>query len=134
LTFDRQLGEASVYKNELQMPRAWIQVLDENLVLPVKPAEIFDRRPNSMLISAEGPGILVVSELNYPGWAVSVDGEKQEIETAAGVLRAVKLDAGSHEIEFVFKPGSILIGLVLSIGGLFSMVLFSSKSKSISQN
>jgi hypothetical protein len=134
LTFDRQFGEASVYKNELQMPRAWIQALDENLVLPVKPAEILDRRPNSMLISAEGPGKLVVSELNYPGWSVSVDGEKREIETAAGVLRAVKLDAGSHEINFVFKPVSLLIGLLLSIGGLFSMVLFSSKSKSISQN
>jgi hypothetical protein len=132
LTFDKQFGEVKIYRNQLQMPRAWIQANDVNVVSPVKTVEIVDRRPNSMLISAEGPGMLVVSELNYPGWAVSVDGEKREIETAAGVLRAVRLDAGGHEVKFIYKPTSLLIGLVLCIGGIFSMVLFSSKSKSIS--
>ena len=134
LTFEKQFGEVSVYKNELQMPRAWVQAKNVNLVSPVKQAEILDQRPNNMLISAEGPGMLVVSEINYPDWEVSVDGEKQEIDTAAGVLRAVKLDAGSHEVNFTYKPVSVLIGLALSIGGLFSIVLFSSKSKPISQN
>jgi len=66
---------------------------------------------------------LVVSELNYPGWVVWVDGEKREIDTAAGVLRAVKLDAGKHEVNFAFQPGSLLMGLVLSIGCLFIIVL-----------
>ncbi len=131
LTLDKQFDEASVYKNELQMPRAWVQAKDVNLVSTVKPAEILDRSPNSMKISAVGPGKLVVSEINYPGWVVSVDGEIREIETADGVLRAVKLDAGSHEVNFAYKPGSLLIGLVLSIGGLFSIVLFSFKSKPI---
>jgi hypothetical protein len=129
LTFVKQFDEASVYKNELQMPRAWVQASDENLVSLVKPAEILDRHPNSMEISAEGPGMLVVSELNYPGWVVYVDGEKREIETEDGVLRAVKLDTGSHEVNFAYKPSSLLIGLVLSIGGLFSIVLFSNKLK-----
>jgi len=66
---------------------------------------------------------LVVSEINYPGWVVWVNGEKREIETAAGVLRAVKLESGRNEVYFAFQPGSLLMGLVLSIGGLFVIVL-----------
>jgi hypothetical protein len=134
LILERQFNEAYVYKNSYKMPRAWVEMEDGSMDSNIKPAEILTRSANRMSISAEGPGLLVVSELNYPGWVVWVDGEKREIDTAAGVLRAVKLDPGSHEINFVFKPVSLLIGLLLSIGGLFSMVLFSSKSKSISQN
>jgi hypothetical protein len=123
LTFEKQFDEAYVYKNEFQMPRAWVEMKDVNMVSIVMPAEILDRSANRLMISAEGPGLLVVSEINYPGWVVWVDGEKREIDTAAGVLRAVKLDAGKHEVYFAFQPGSLLMGLVLSMGCLFIIVL-----------
>lgn len=57
------------------------------------------------------PGVLVVSEVDYPGWTVRVDGEPAEGLRAYGVLRAVALGAGSHVVEWVFRPWSVFIGL-----------------------
>jgi hypothetical protein len=55
--------------------------------------------------------VLVVSEVDYPGWTVRVDGEPAEGLRAYGVLRAVALGAGSHVVEWVFRPWSVFIGL-----------------------
>lgn len=59
----------------------------------------------------ESPGILVVSEVDYPGWGVRVNGERAEALRAYGVLRAVALPAGSHLVEWAFRPLTVFVGL-----------------------
>ena len=134
LTLERQFNEAFVYKNSYKMPRAWVEMKDGSMDSTVKPVEILYRTPNRMSISAEGPGSLVVSEINYPGWEVWVDGEKKEIETSFGLLRSVKVNSGKHEVFFAYQPGSLFMGLVLSIGGLFLLGVFSIRPKQINHD
>ncbi len=70
----------------------------------------------ALTVTLEQPCILVLSELDYPGWQATVDGQRAEIMRANGLLRAVPLAAGEHAVEMVFRPDSLLWGGALSLG------------------
>ncbi|MEJ2150602.1 MAG: YfhO family protein [Chloroflexota bacterium] len=59
-------------------------------------------------------GVLVLSELDYPGWRATVDGKNQTIWRADAGLRALPLRAGDHQIIFTYRPLSVTIGGILS--------------------
>jgi hypothetical protein len=61
------------------------------------------------------PGFLVLSEINYPGWRVTVDGKAGEIFSGNYLFRTVPLHKGIHEVHFTFLPRSFIIGCVVSI-------------------
>ena len=72
-------------------------------------------------------GLAVFSEVYYPkGWNVYLDGNKGTIFRADYVLRAMKIPAGKHTIEFKFEPQVVKTGgtiaLASSIGMLFLIV------------
>jgi hypothetical protein len=53
---------------------------------------------------AEKPSILVLSESSYPGWRVFVDGKERECLWLNLLFQGVAVEAGKHEVEFVFIP------------------------------
>jgi hypothetical protein len=80
--------------------------------------------PNSLkyeLNSAKG-GVVVFSEIYYPGWKATLDGQNVEIGRADYVLRAVKVPAGKHQLEMTFSPSSI--GVTETIAWLAMAILF----------
>ena len=56
--------------------------------------------------SAKG-GLVVFSEVYYPGWTATVDGLPAEVGRANYVLRALNVPAGKHEVVFTFQPESV---------------------------
>jgi hypothetical protein len=68
------------------------------------------------------PGLLVVSEIWYPGWQVWVDGEAQTVEQVTQVLRGVYLSAGTHRVAFEYAPTSVLWGVRLSLAGIAILI------------
>ena len=56
--------------------------------------------------SAKG-GLVVFSEIYYPGWTVTIDGKPAELGRVNYVLRALKVPAGKHEVRMTFRPASI---------------------------
>ena len=52
---------------------------------------------------------LVFSEVYYPGWTATIDGQPAEVGRANYVLRALNVPSGKHEVVLSFKPQSIQI-------------------------
>ncbi|MFQ5510758.1 MAG: hypothetical protein ACE5EO_02815 [Candidatus Krumholzibacteriia bacterium] len=63
--------------------------------------------------SLASPAILVLSEIFYPAWKVSIDGREGEVMRADHILRGVALPEGDHEV--VFRYDSSLLKRSLSV-------------------
>lgn len=74
---------------------------------------------------AHAPALLVLSEMYYPaGWKATVDGAETEILRANSVLRAVRVPAGTHTVEFSFAPPMYWAGLTITnVAWLTALVL-----------
>jgi hypothetical protein len=70
------------------------------------------------------PSLLVLSENHYPGWRASVDGQPSEIMRVNYNQRGVALPAGKHLVTFVYRPGSVLAGLAVSLVTLAGLSLW----------
>ncbi len=56
-------------------------------------------------------GYVVFSEIYYPGWEASIDGQGAEILCGDEIFRTVWVPQGTHRVEFRFQPRSLVIGL-----------------------
>jgi len=76
-------------------------------------------------------GFLVLSEIWYPGWKAYDNGKQVQILKADGILRAVKLNPGKHNIIFKYDPDYFRYGEYLSLItliGLIILICFKRKS------
>lgn len=65
--------------------------------------------PNELHYTVESArgGVVVFSEIYYPGWTAKVDGQEVEVGRANYVLRAIKVPSGKHEVVMEFRPTSV---------------------------
>ena len=65
--------------------------------------------PNQLTyeVNSDKGGVVVFSEIYYPGWTATVDGEETELGRVDYVLRALKVKPGKHEVVLSFFPKSI---------------------------
>jgi len=62
--------------------------------------------------------VAVFSEIYYnKGWKMYIDGVEKPYFRADYVLRAAKLEAGNHKLEFIFHPTSYYAGENISLAG-----------------
>lgn len=89
-------------------------------------AEVTRHEPNRVDVKtvSAAPAILVLSENQYPGWRAYLDGAAVETFRVDYNLRGVALPAGSHLVEFVYQPRSVLLGLVISLLVLALLLLW----------
>ena len=52
-------------------------------------------------------GVLVFSEIYYPGWTATIDGEAVELGRVNYILRAIHIQPGQHQVELAFFPKSV---------------------------
>ena len=52
-------------------------------------------------------GVLVFSEIYYPGWTATVDGQAVELGRVNYILRAIHIEPGRHQVELAFFPKSV---------------------------
>ena len=69
-------------------------------------------------VTSDATGLLVLTDLYYPGWTVAVDGNRAELLRADGYFRAVAVPAGTHRVVFRFRPVSFYAGAAVSLAAL----------------
>lgn len=122
----RSLPPYEVYENLDAFPRAFVARADDVRIDPrgdatlkdglrrasVQPAPIATYQANRVLIdiSAASDGWLVLCDVWYPGWSVSVDERPAFIARVNGLFRGVSLTPGPHRVEFRFQPEAYRIG------------------------
>jgi hypothetical protein len=120
LTFLETRNGVLVYQLENTKPRAWVEKTGFG---DWQPAQILDWTPNRILVRAEGPGDLILSEVNYPGWNAHLDGEATSIYEYDGLLRSVPIPKGEHIVDFQFHPTSVyLAGVVFALTVVSSVI------------
>lgn len=71
--------------------------------------ELTQYAPNEMhyKVQSEAGGVVVFSEIYYPGWTATIDGNEAELGRVNYVLRALRVPAGAHEVKMEFRPASV---------------------------
>jgi hypothetical protein len=69
-------------------------------------------------VQTDTAGFVLLADTFYPGWRVVVDGVPATISRANGAQRAVFVEPGEHRVEFRYAPGSIRLGVAISICAL----------------
>jgi hypothetical protein len=70
----------------------------------------------SVTVSQRDLGILVLADVDYPGWHAAIDGVETAIYRANGIVRAVIVPAGPapRHVRFWFDPPGLALGTAIS--------------------
>lgn len=58
-------------------------------------------------VNSSKGGVIVFSEIYYPGWTATVDGQDVKVGRVNYVLRAINVKPGIHKVELSFFPSSV---------------------------
>ncbi len=109
-----------------------IAVLERQPDIPLPGGEVrgssarFSRpHPTRLVVEVDmaANGLLILSEVYYPGWRARVDGRAAPLYRANYLLRGVPLETGGHEVEVYYDPPSFKVGLGITILTLLLSVI-----------
>ena len=65
--------------------------------------------PNELTyeVNSSKGGVVVFSEVYYPGWTATIDGQPAELGRVNYILRALNVKPGKHDVVLTFKPKSV---------------------------
>ncbi|MCB0105699.1 MAG: YfhO family protein [Caldilineaceae bacterium] len=65
----------------------------------------------------------MLSEIWYPGWRATVNGEPVPILRTNGALRGIAVPAGTSQVEMEFSPDSWRAGLLAAVAGWVLLII-----------
>jgi hypothetical protein len=109
-----------------------VAFVEEPLAAPVGPlpdeparVEIVAYDANRVVVdtASSTPALLVLTDRWYPGWRATVDGVPTPLVRTDYLFRGVPVAGGSHRVELIYRPRSLLWGLAGSAVGLVAVGL-----------
>jgi hypothetical protein len=108
---------------------AWVEEADVatilprlggRVTLPSEKAEITRYEAERVEIDANlaSPGLVVLADIYYPGWELTIDGEKAPIYRVNRMMRGALAPSGKHHLVFTYRPLSFRVGLACTVAGL----------------
>jgi hypothetical protein len=111
---EKQFEGFFIYQNDAARGWAWVESPETGEIISDH-VEKIDRTAGKIMVTAEGPGTLVLSEVYYPGWQARVNGQPAEINTTHSIFRSINLTAGQHSVVFEYIPVRVYAGLAISL-------------------
>jgi hypothetical protein len=71
----------------------------------------------------ESPGLVILCDIYYPGWELSIDGTPAPIYRVNRAMRGAAVPAGRHRLVYTYAPRSFTVGKIVSWIGLGAMAL-----------
>ncbi len=75
----------------------------------------YSARSVAATVRAHKAGMLLLSDVWYPGWKARIDGQDTTLYRADYVLKAVYVAPGEHRVEFYFEPFTFRLGAAISL-------------------
>jgi hypothetical protein len=117
---DEEAALARLSQDGFDLRRTAVVSQDPGLSLPGptdgSTAGVTRFSPSELVVDVEAvaDGLLVLSEVSYPGWRASIDGVPAPLLGANGLLRGVPIPAGRHTVRVWYASTSTRLGLVIS--------------------
>jgi hypothetical protein len=101
--FDRQLDRQSPGKEET--------------------VTVVDYSPQHVVLKVilERPGLVVLADVDYPGWRLTIDDEPAEVLRTNRLMRGARVLAGTHRLVYTYEPRSLAVGAKVSAAGLTAL-------------
>ncbi|MGQ9786672.1 MAG: YfhO family protein [Anaerolineae bacterium] len=119
---DRVPALQRISQDEFDLRRTAVVAHPLEIAPPTYPVEgsraqvtFFSAEALELEVQAVADGLLVLSEIDYPGWHASVDGQPAQTVTANGVLRGIPITAGLHRVRIWYAPVSFQIGTLITL-------------------
>lgn len=89
-------------------------------------ARVTAHEPDLVVVQASPsrPALLVLADNDYEGWRATVDGRETPIVRTNHTFRGVVVPAGSHTVEFTFRPAALYTGFSLYLAGFALLALY----------
>lgn len=75
-------------------------------------------------VSLKLPRIVVLADIFYPGWKLTIDGQPAPIWRVNRAMRGAAVQPGSHRLVYTYEPRSFRIGAVLTLLSIVGLVGF----------
>jgi uncharacterized membrane protein YfhO len=79
-----------------------------------------------MEVTLRSPGLVILGDVLYPGWELTIDGKPAPIWKTNRLMRGAAVESGSHRLVYRYNPRSVRDGIaasILSVGALFLMAI-----------
>tara|TARA_B110000438_G_scaffold64034_1_gene64586 strand:- start:243 stop:3293 length:3051 start_codon:yes stop_codon:yes gene_type:complete len=102
---------------EESFPNDWSDIITNSTSKESDSVNIINFEQNKIKIqtNSDFDGILVLTDVFYPGWSATIDGNPAKIFKANGLVRSVFVPSGEHFVEFEYVPNSLTFGLIISV-------------------
>lgn len=86
---------------------------------------VMHQTPTALLLNVTTPsdGLLVLSEIYYPGWQATIDGQALSVLRVDYALRGIPVSVGQHQVKVFYRPATFLLGAAISCITLVALVV-----------
>jgi hypothetical protein len=75
-------------------------------------------------VAVDRPGLVVLADVYYPGWELTIDGKPAPIYRVNRIMRGAAVPKGRSHLVYTYAPRSFREGGMISLAGLGLLVLF----------
>jgi hypothetical protein len=105
--------------NEIRRYLSGMQVIPSETVRVTYPSP----QETVLEVNLESPGLVILSDVYYPGWELTIDEIPARVYRVNGAMRGAGVSTGHHRLVYTFRPLSVRLGAFVSIAGLATLAV-----------
>lgn len=114
---------------------AWIDQADQERVRPFMTGRVlagvsetvaidhYNPQRVELTATLARPGLVILADVFYNGWKLTVDGQPQEIVRANRMMRGALVPSGTHKIVYTYEPNSFRLGGLISLASVLGLAV-----------